>query len=121
MERNANVYASGGPVTAETIAYLLQSYEAEGVPEEELQELRTLLIDLQSGAVTLPEPQASFYEVPSELKKGSGEYEFVYSTAAIADPFSDFRDIELVNVEVATERSLADAEDTTCEDFGSDA
>ncbi len=101
-----------GPVTTETIEYLLQSYEEEGVPEEELQELRALLAGLKNGTMSIPEPRCSFDEVPSELKKGSDGYEFVYSTAAIADPFADFRDIELVSVEPVAESSLNDEEES---------
>lgn len=67
MERNTRVYAPVDPVTVEAIAYLLQSYEGEGVSKEKLQELGTLLVDLQSGAVKLPELQSCFHEVFSNV------------------------------------------------------
>lgn len=71
-----------GPVTVETIEYLLQSYEEEGVPEEELQELRTLLANLKSGAATLPEPGVTYYErvLPN------GDVQAIYATARLDNP-----------------------------------
>lgn len=111
MQNNGTTYqfvqsaplASVGPMTAESLACLLQSYEEEGVPEEDLLELRALLEGLRNGTASIPEPQSCFYEVPPELRKGLGGYEYVYATAPLADPFADFRDIELVPVEPVTE------------------